>query len=46
MNRTIRFKGLPNETRLALREKVNAVFDVELSKLNSNYITSQYEFDS
>nr|DAO69706.1 MAG TPA: hypothetical protein [Caudoviricetes sp.] len=45
MNRTIRFKGMPNATRLALREKVNAVFDVELSKLNSDGITSQDEFD-
>lgn len=33
MNCTIRFKGMPNATRLALREKVNAVFDVELSNL-------------
>lgn len=27
MNRTIRFNGLPDATRLALREKVNAVFE-------------------
>ena len=46
MNRTIRFNGLPDATRLALREKVNAVFDVELSKLNSDSITSQDEFDA
>lgn len=46
MNRTIRFNGLPDVTRLALREKVNVVFDVELSKLNSDGITSQDEFDA
>lgn len=46
MNRTIRFNGLPDATRLALREKVNAVFDVELSKLNSDSIKSQDEFDA
>lgn len=46
MNRTIRFNGMPDATRLALREKVNAVFDVELSKLNSDNITSQDEFDA
>lgn len=40
MNRTIRFNGLPDATRLTLREKVNAVFDVELSKLNFDSITS------
>ena len=46
MNRTIRFNGLLGATRLALREKVNAVFDVELSKLKSDSITSQDEFDA
>lgn len=28
MNRTIRFNGLQDATRLALREKVNGVFDI------------------
>lgn len=46
MNRTIRFNGLPDATRLALREKVNAVFDAELTKLKSDSITSQDEFDA
>ena len=46
MNRTIRFNGLPDATRLALREKVNAVFDTELTKLKSDSITSQDEFDA
>lgn len=46
MNRTIRFNGLPDATRLALREKLNAVFDTEISKLNSDSITSQEEFDA
>lgn len=46
MNRTIRFNGLPDATRLALREKVNAVFDAELSKLKADSITSQDEFDA
>lgn len=46
MNRTIRFNGLPDAIRLALREKVNVVFDVELSKLNFDSITSQDEFDA
>lgn len=46
MNRTIRFNGLPDATRLALREKVNAVFDTELTKLKSYSITSQDEFDA
>jgi len=46
MNRTIRFNGLPDVTRLALREKVNAVFDAELTKLKSDSITSQDEFDA
>lgn len=46
MNRTIRFNGLPDATRLALRGKVNAVFDIELPKLNSDSIRSQDEFDS
>ena len=45
MNRTIRFKGMPNATRLALRKKVNSVFDVKLSKFNSDGITSRDEFD-
>ena len=44
MNRTIRFKGMPNATRLALK-KVNSVFDVKLSKFNSDGITSRDEFD-
>lgn len=46
MNRTIRFNGLPDATRLALREKVNDVFDSELSKLKSDSITSQDVFDA
>lgn len=46
MNRTIRFNGLPDATRLVLREKVNAVFDAELSKLKADSITSQDEFDA
>lgn len=46
MNRTIRFNGLLDATRLALRGKVNAVFYVELPKLNSDSITSQDEFDA
>lgn len=46
MNRTIRFNGLPDATRFTLREKVNTFFDAELSKLNSDSITSQDEFDA
>lgn len=40
MNRTIRFNGLPDATRLALGENVKVVFDVEISKLNSDSITN------
>lgn len=46
MSRTIRFNGLPNVTRLKLREKVNDVFKIEILKLNSKSITSQSKFDS
>lgn len=46
MNRTIRFNGLPNHDRILLREKVNDIFKTEISKLNSDIITSQDEFDS
>lgn len=45
MNRTIRFNGLPDATRLELREKVNCIFVKELSALNSNYIKSQQAYD-
>ena len=46
MNRTLRFNGLPDATRFALREKVNAVFDAELPKLKSDSITNQDKFDA
>lgn len=46
MNRTIRFNGLPDATRLELRERVNGIFEVEISKLMLDSITSQDEFDS
>nr|DAD64676.1 MAG TPA: hypothetical protein [Caudoviricetes sp.] len=46
MNRTIRFNGLPDATRLALRAKVNTVFGTELLKLNYSCITSQDEFNA
>lgn len=46
MNRTIRFNGLPDAIRLALREKVKDVFEVEIQNLTSNKITSQDEFDT
>lgn len=45
MNRTIRFHGLSDATRLELRKKVNLVLSKELSNLNSNYITSSKLFD-
>lgn len=46
MNRTIRFNGLPDANRLELREKVNGIFEIEISKLTSDNITSQDEFDT
>lgn len=46
MNRTIRFNGLSDATRLELRKKVNDYFVVEFSNLNSDSITSQDEFDA
>lgn len=45
MNRTIRFNGLPDATRLALREIVNGIFEIEISKLTSGSVTSQEKFD-
>lgn len=46
MNRTIRFNDLPDATRLELREQVNSIFEVEISKLTSDSIIRQHEFDS
>lgn len=45
MNRTIRFNGLPDATRMDLRIAVNSILESNISKLTSGSITNQSEFD-
>ena len=46
MNRTIRFNGMPKETRTELRSSVTALLEKEIRLLTPKIITSQDAFDT
>ena len=46
MNRTIRFKGLPEEKRTELRSTVTSLLEKEIRLLTPEIITSQKDYDA
>ena len=46
MNRTIRFKGMPEEKRTELRTSVTALLEIEIRLLSPEIITNQKEYDA